>query len=41
VRFQASVTKEMRTALFRVITERVVVISYQWFETTYYDLQKC
>jgi hypothetical protein len=33
--FQASATKQMRTALFWVITQRAVVISYRRFGTIY------
>jgi hypothetical protein len=33
--FQASVAKQMRTVFFWVITQRVVVIYYRRFGTTY------
>ena len=33
--FQASAAKEVRTALFWVITQRVVAILYRLFGTTY------
>jgi len=35
--FQAFAAKQLRTALFWVITRRVVVISYRRFEITYYS----
>jgi len=33
--FQASAAKQLRTALFWVAMQRIVVISYQCFGTTY------
>ena len=38
MRFQASALKWMRTAFFWVITQRVMVIAYQRFGTTYQSL---
>ena len=37
MQFQASATKQMRIALFCVITQCIVVISYQGFGTTYWS----
>ena len=37
LRFQASTTKEMKTAFFWVVTQGVVVILYQHFGTIYWS----